>query len=56
MTLYNNWETCVQDVKKRRGVTMKPFMFLHGSLLKEVQKCYCTKKIVNNKRSNNAKK
>ena len=56
MTSLNDWENCVQDVKIKYGVTQKPFMFIHGSVLKEVQKCYCTKKIVNNKRNKNVKK
>ena len=51
-----NWDECVRAVKDERGVLGKHFMFIHGGVLKDIQKCYCTKKAANNKRNNNVKK
>lgn len=39
----SDWMTCVTEAKQKRGVPTDSFMIIKGTLLKEAQKCYCSK-------------
>ena len=42
MTSTRTWELCVAEMKKRDGKNPDALMFLTGSSLAKVSKCYCT--------------
>jgi hypothetical protein len=38
-----DWMDCVQEAKRKLGVPVDSFMVIDKTLLKEAQKCYCSK-------------